>query len=149
MARLDDWQTNLSRLIEDKRAEPFAFPTWNCLMWAFAGIEAVTGRDLGLPYRGKYKDERSAAKLLRKVDQVKTSQELLEKHLGEARAVAFARPGDIVLVNPADTGLELPADIELFGLVPGICYGETSFYVGETGLIQVETLRLGQAIWVS
>lgn len=149
MARLDNWQSNLSGLIEAKRAEAFDFPNWNCLMWAFAGIEAVTGRDLGEAYRGKYANEKAAARLLRKVDGVKTSQELLEKHLGETRPVAFARHGDIVLVDPAGTGLELPQDVELFGPVPGICYGAVSFFVGETGLVPVETLRLGQVIWVS
>lgn len=149
MARLDNWQNNLSGLIEAKRAEPFDFPSWNCLMWAFAGIEAVTGKDLGLPYRLKYRTERQAAKLLRTVDGVKTSQELLEKHFGEARPVAFARAGDIVLVDPTETGLDLPADIDLFGPVPGICYGPISYFVGEVGLVEVETLRLGQAIWVS
>jgi len=149
MARLDNWQNNLSALIEDKRAEAFDFPSWNCLMWAFASIEAVTGRDLGVKYRGKYKNELGASRLLKRVDDVTTSQALLEKYLGEPRPVAFARHGDIVLVDPVGTGLELPSDIELFGPVPGVCYGATSFFVGEFGLVQVETLRLGQAIWVS
>lgn len=149
MARLDNWQNNLSSLVEAKRSVAFDFPNWNCLMWAASAIEAVKGQDILAAYHGKYKDEKAAARLLRKLDKVSTSQELLEKHLGEPKPVAFARHGDIVLVNPAETGLELPADIELFGPVPGVCYGAISYFVGETGLVEVETLRLGQALWVS
>ncbi len=147
--RLDNWQSNLSSLIEAKRNEPFDFPNHNCLMWAFSGIKAVTGKDLSLPYRGKYKDEKAAALLLRRVDNVETSKQLLVKKLGKVRPIAFARHGDIVLVDAKRAGLELPADIRLFGPVPGICYGSISYFVGETGLVQVETLRLGQTIWVS
>ncbi len=147
--RLDNWQSNLSALIEDKRNEPFAFPTHNCLMWAFSAIEAVTGQDLSLSYRGKYKDEKTAALLLRKVDDVKTSKALLIKKLGKARPIAFARHGDIVLVDAKFAKLELPGDFRLFGPVPGVCYGSVSYFVGELGLVQVDTLRLGQTIWVS
>lgn len=150
MARLDNWQTNLSSLIEAKRNEPFDFPNWNCLMWAADAIIAVKGVDILARYRGKYKSEKAAATLLRKLDKVTTSQALLEKTLNcEPQPIAFARYGDIVLVNPAETDLELPADIELFGPVPGVCYGPISYFVGDTGLVEVETLRLGQALWVS
>lgn len=149
MTRLANWQNNLSELINAKREQPFDFPTWNCLMWAASAIEAVTGEDILAAYHGKYKTEKAAATLLRKLDGVKTSQALLEKHLGEPQPVAFARAGDIVIVDPTDTGLELPADIELFGPVPGVCYGSISYFVGELGLVEVDTLQLGQALWVS
>jgi hypothetical protein len=149
MARLLDWQNNLAELIEAKRHEPFDFPTHNCLVWASQAIVAVRGDDILAEYHGKYSTERAAATLLRKLDNVTTSQALLEKHLGELRPVAFARPGDIVLVDPVETELGLPADIELFGPVPGVCNGVISYFVGELGLVEIETLRLGQALWVS
>lgn len=149
MTRLTNWQTNLTALIEAKRAEPFDFPKHNCLMWAFDAIKAVTGKDLSLAYRGKYKDEKSAALMLRKIDDVKTSKALLIKKLSKTKPISFARAGDIVLVNPNKAGLELAGDIRLFGEVPGVCYGQTSFFVGEFGLIQVETLRLGSTICLS
>lgn len=149
MTRLANWQNNLSSLIESKRNEPFDFPTWNCLEWAAAGIIAINGQDILEKYRGRYKTEKGAAKLLRQIDKVTTSEDLLCKYLSDPKPVAFARMGDIVLVNPDDTELELPADTELFGPVPGICYGPVSFFVGENGLVSVDTFRLGRALWVS
>ncbi len=150
MSRLDNWQNNLSSLIEQKRNIPFDFPTWNCLMWAGKGIEAVSGNNPVVHHNGKYKTEKAAATFLRKTDKVNTTQALLEKHLKtKAQPIAFARMGDIVLVNPDTIELDLPADIKLFGPVPGVCYGSISFFLGEDGLVEVNTFLLGQAIWVS
>lgn len=147
--RNDNWQDNLSALIQEKRQEPFNFTNHNCLLWAFDCVKAVNDLDLSLPYRDNFTDEKSAALLLRRTDKVKTSQELLVKKLGELRPISFARPGDIVFVNPKSAGIELPTDFKLFGPVPGVCYGQTSYFVGELGLVQAETLLLGETIWVS
>jgi hypothetical protein len=149
MARLENWQTNLSSLINSKRELPFNFPTFNCLLWAFEAIEAVTGNDLGIDYRGNFTTPLSAGRLMRKIDKVETSQALLEKYLGELQPISFARTGDIVFASTSEEDLELPADTELFGPVPGVCYGTISYFVGEFGLIEFETLKLGQALWVS
>lgn len=149
MARLDNWQNNLHGLIEEHRHTPFDFATWNCAFWVSACNEAVVGFDPTAEYKGKFKTEKQAAVLLRKLDKVSTTQELFEKRFSEARPIAFAKMGDIVLVDPAAALLDLPADVDLFGAVPGICYGQLSYFVGEHGLIEVETLKLGQAIWVS
>ncbi len=150
MARLDNWQNNLSELIEAKRNEPFSFPSHNCLMFVLDAVKAVTGQDYSKNYRGKYKTEKQAASMLRKVDNVKTTQQLLELKLNQTlQPISFARMGDIVLINPLEASLDLPTDIKLFGLVPGVCYGEFSYFVAEQGLIQVETLKLGGTLWVS
>lgn len=147
--RLDNWQNNLSLFIEEKRNVPFDFPNWNCLFWTIGCVEQVIGQDYLAAYRGQFKTEKGAAKLLRKIDKVDTSQAFLEKYFGEVKPVAFARKGDIVLVDPEETGLDLPADAALFGTVPGICYGTISYFLGENGLVEFETLRLGGSLWVS
>ena len=149
MARLSNWQNNLSALIIERREVAFDFAHMNCMFWVADAVEAITGEDFLAAYRGKFRTEKGAAKLLRKLDQVGTSQELLIKRFGELQPAAFARMGDIVLVKPDETELDLPADLELFGPVPGICYGTISYFIGENGLVEFETLRLGQAIWVS
>lgn len=149
MAREPNWQSRLSQLIVEKRNEPFNFPTWNCLMWAASAVDAVKGVDILAAYHGKYKTQKSAATLLRKLDKVTTSQALLEKHLGETKPIAFARHGDIVLVDEEATDLGLPADLALFGAVPGVCYGTISYFVGEHGLVDVPTLQLRHCLWVS
>lgn len=148
--RLPNWQSNLSQLIRDKRASPFDFAKWNCLMWAFADIIAVTGIDHGLDYRNMYSTEKGALKLLRKVDGVKTPQQLLMFKLGqELQHIGLARHGDIVFVEPEQVGLGLLCDMTTFGPVPGVCYGQLSYFLGQDGLVEFETLRLSGAIWVS
>lgn len=150
MSRVDDWQTNLTALITERRETPFDFPKWNCLMWAFDGIKAVTDEDYGQAYRGKYQDEMSALRLLRRVDNVKTPQELLRLKLGtKLKPVAFARHGDIVFLNQSKIDLDLLVSLKAFGPVPGICYGQLSYFVGQEGLVEVETLRLSKTLWVS
>lgn len=146
MARLDNWQSELTAFIEEKRFEPFDFANWNCMFWTLGCVEVITGQDFAAPYKGKFKNELGASKLLRKLDGVSNSLEFLEKYFDEPKSIAFARMGDIVLVDADD--IDLPADAELFGAIPGICYGHLSYFLGETGLIEVETLRLGQTIWV-
>ena len=149
MARDPNWQSQLSELIENKRNEPFNFPTWNCLIWACAAVKAVNGLDIHGKHDGKYKTPEGAAKLMRKSEQVESSQAMLEKYLGELKPIAFARHGDIVLAEKEVTDLGLPADTALFGSVPGVCYGSVSFFVGEFGLVTVPTLQLGHCLWVS
>lgn len=150
MTRLANWQNNLSELIEANRHKPFDFKNHNCLMWAMNGIEVVIGEDYFSEYRGKYKSETEAVKLLKKIDDVTTSKELIELKLGQKlQPTAFARMGDIVLASDELDGLDLPTDCRLFGPVPGICYGTISYFVGFDGLIEVETLRLSGTLWVS
>lgn len=149
MARLDNWQTNFSLYLEEKRNVSFDFALWNCLFFAVGAAETITGENPLQRYVGKFKTEKQAAILLRKLDNVSTSEQFLEKYYGEQKPVAFARIGDIVLVDPNETELDLCSDASLFGLVPGVCYGLNSYFLGENGLIDFPTLRLGSTIWVS
>ena len=143
MTRLDNWQTNLSDLIRKREAEPFDIVSFNCLMWALEGIEAVIGDDYYKPFRGKFKTAKGAAKILRAKGKVDTSAAYLEALLGEQKHMAFVRKGDIVVADVSDPALILPSDVALFGPPVGICYGEISYFVGETGLVSLQTLQLG------
>lgn len=135
--RLDDWQTSLHGLIEANRQTPFAWGQFDCALWAGLCVEAVNGRDLYSPYRGKYKNALGSVKMLKKVDDVEQPVDLFVKHLGELQPIGFARPGDLVFKDDAQ------------GMVPGVCIGATSIFVGENGLEEVTTLELSGAIWVS
>jgi len=143
MTRLDNWQTNLSELLKSRMAEPFHIERFNCLMWGFEAVQAVTGVDHYAPFRGKFKTAKGAAKVLRQVGQAETSVELLERLFGEKKPLAFARRGDIVAADVATLGLSLPSDVELFGPAIGVAYGLNSYFLGENGLVPVETLKLG------
>jgi hypothetical protein len=75
--------------------------------------------------------------MLKKVDGVEQPVDLFIKHLGELQPIGFARPGDLVFKDDAQ------------GMVPGVCIGARSVFVGENGLEEVGTIELSGAIWVS
>lgn len=148
--RHEDWQTRLSAYLEEMRNVPFDFPNHNCMLLGFGAVKAVTELDLAPNYVGKLSSEQAGALALRKVDNVKTVEEVFLKHLGgEFQPIAFARPGDLVFISDNNTQFELPLSIRLFGPVPGICYGITSFFAGEDGLIEFPTLMADKTLWVS
>jgi hypothetical protein len=149
MARLDNWNTDLSALIEEKRFLPFDWPTFNCVIWASQAVQIVNGLDIHAPYVGKYKTANGSLKQLRKIDNVKTPIELFQKYLGELQPISLARKGDLVFTKDVQEGINIASDSKAFGPVVGVCYGHTSFFVGAEGLIEVETLQLGQALWVN
>ena len=145
--RLDNWQTNLSSLIEENRETPFDFVEFNCLLWAGLSIAAVTGENPIKSVIGNYKDEKTALKYLKRVENVDTVEDLLKKHLGELQTISFARIGDIVFLNPDNETLDIPCGS--FGRIPGVCYGTISYFVGEQGLINIPTFEAEAALWVS
>ena len=150
MKRHDDWQTRLSAYLEKMRYEPFDFPNHNCMLFGMGGVEAVTGEDLAAPYVGKLTSETAGALAIRRIDDVETVEQVFLKHLGgDFQPVGFARPGDLVFIEDSNDEFEIPASIRLFGPVPGICYGMTSFFTGENGLVEFPTLMADKALWVS
>lgn len=55
MRRLADWQTQLTRAIEDARGTPFELGTQDCALFAGRCLEALTGLDFWRPFAGRYK----------------------------------------------------------------------------------------------
>lgn len=132
--RLEDWHLRLDELVHDRANCPYEWGYHDCVMWAAAAVEAVTGRDLGLGKRLTYSTEHGAARML-VLEGVRDVAELADKYLGRRRHIAQARHGDIV-VGHLSTG----------ELCLGACLGRKSAFVGsaagQDGLIAVETLDL-------
>lgn len=141
MTRIDNWQSNLSAVINARREQSFMWGETDCTQFAFEAIKAVTGDDMAAPYYGKYTTAKGALKILQKVDGVKTPTALFEKYLGEAKVIAFARKGDVVTCDPKSIGYDAPDDAGAFGDVIGVCYGQMSYFVGASGLVAVQTLQ--------
>ena len=149
MSRHIDWQTRLTNLITKNREKPFDFVKHNCLLWAGQGILAVTGSNPVKRIVGKYTDEKSALRYLKETENVTSVSQFLMKVLErEDTAIAFARPGDIVLFDPSTADLNICSN-DAFGKVPGLCYGNLSYFVGLEGLVSIETFRLDSAICLS
>lgn len=150
MSRKLKWQDRLTSVINEWRDKPFDFQTSNCLFLAFAAIRAVNGINILHEYEKHASSERSGALALRKIDNVKTCQELLLKRLGgELQPIAFARIGDIVFIDENKFDIQIQEDLKMFGPIPGICYGYISYFVGKNGLVDIPTLQLDSALWVS
>ena len=149
MTRLTNWQNNLTDLIEANKEKPFDFVAHNCLLWAGLGIEAVTGQNPISKIVGQYSNEKEALRYLKNVAKVTTVQQFLQQELQqENKAISFARHGDIVFIDPATAEETEILCGSMFGKVPGLCYGQISFFLGEFGLISVETLTLDACLWV-
>lgn len=147
--RVANWQTLLNEVLTNASNVKFDFETHNCLFFSLKAIDAQTDRKLFARYKNAASSPQNAAKNIRKMDNVKTCQELLAKQLGqEINHIALARPGDIVFLNEEREDM-LVTQTDLFGPTPGVCNGALSYFVGENGLVAVETLSLDNVLWVS
>lgn len=102
--RLDDWRARLAAEMDRQRRDPFRWGQHDCAIGFAAGIvEALTGADLARGYRGKYRSQAGALRLLREAGAADlgdfAAQLLPEVH------PAFARVGDIgVIAAPGVIG---------------------------------------------
>lgn len=58
--RYSDWQTRAANFIITHREKPFAWGEHDCALFACNFIQAITGTDPAVAFRGKYDDKRSA-----------------------------------------------------------------------------------------
>lgn len=66
LTRLPDWDRRLVRVTEKHMNLSGEWGASDCLLTVGDAIEAVTGTDLLAPYRGRYKTEKGAARLMRR-----------------------------------------------------------------------------------
>lgn len=137
--RHDNWQAELSSYISALADTPFDIVELNCLKFACGAIKAQTDKDFYEPLEDRFKTIKGAVSTLRNVGKAETVSDFFEARLGDRKPLAFIRKGDIV-VNCADEPL---GDLALFGPAVGVCYGSVCYFVGETGLVSLQTMRLG------
>lgn len=116
MERLSCWEARLGGLLEARGQEPHAYGRNDCMIFAAAAVEAVTGLDLAKAHRGKYRSAAGASRYLRSLGH-DTPADMVTVHLPE-QPVAMAQRGDIV------------ADADG---VPGVCIGAKVAFVGLEG----------------
>lgn len=116
MKRLTDWEERLGLFIAENRERRFAWGEWDCILFACAAVEAMTGTDPASEYRGRYDDAKGAALALRVLGKgtlVKTIDATFPH-----RPLGKAQRGDIVLFRGS----------------AGICMGAFGLFVGEDAL---------------
>lgn len=83
LKRLPDWRERLDAEVQRKALCVFQWGINDCMLFAADLIRAMTGADLGAPYRGRYSTPIGAARILRRVNGARSLPEALE--LWEAR----------------------------------------------------------------
>jgi hypothetical protein len=93
--RRHDWPEVMAAFIDSRRPMPFEWGTHDCALFPADGWKAMTDVDLAADFRGRYKSERKALRLMREAGGMRAL--VLRAGLVE-KPPAFAQRFDVVLV---------------------------------------------------
>lgn len=133
LPRLPDWRARLIALIERRRATPFEWGVFDCVLFAGEATEAVIGYNAADPF-GSPPPWNNALSARRYVENVLPVDHLSKalKAIFHSRVLARARRGDILLFGPGEFQLG-------WGLA--VCDGREAWAPGPEGLVALPTLR--------
>lgn len=117
MKRTKDWEAKLHAYIQSKRDVPFAWVTNDCASFAREAVFAMTGARIALPV---VETPEAYARFLRDHGSLREATRAL---LGAEIPAAFARRGDVVIVDLEDTP------------TLGICIGRNIAGPGKDGMV--------------
>ena len=140
MKRKHSWPSDLHHFLYSRKDKSFEYGQHDCSLFVADWIEDQTGIDVAKDYRGRYKTELGAAKLIKGVTG-KASVEAMAEHvfaahsLPELANVRFARRGDIVLLDEEN------------GSALGIVHlsGRHGLFVSDDGLKKVKLSQCRRA----
>lgn len=101
LTRLPDWQPRLRAFLRDATTRALEPGKHDCCLFGAGAIEAMTGADLALGWRGHYTTFAGGQRMLRRAGYV-DHVDLIAQHLPEGH-VSEALPGDIAIV-PTEEG---------------------------------------------
>lgn len=99
LARRHDWPEAVVSFIDSRRPAPFEWGVNDCALFPADAWQVMTGVDLAARFRGRYKSERGALRLMRKAGGMREfvlRAGLIEKPKG------FSQRYDVVLVKTGD-----------------------------------------------
>jgi hypothetical protein len=141
MIRIEGWESRLHALVEDARRRPYELGTHDCMQFALAGVQALTGRDLAAELApltpdgkgigpGSYLTERQAYTLMRAVAKARGLEvqghplpAVVTAVLGPPVTMPRVHRGDVVLYDD-------PSGPHL-----GLCLGSQVAVLAVAGLI--------------
>lgn len=127
--RLPDWEQRLSAFMIANRDREFAFGDWDCILFACAAAEAITGDDKAAAYRGRYSNAKGARAALREIGKG-TLLRTVDAEF-KRKPVGYAGRGDLVWRE---------------GCV-GVCLGQNAAFLTEPGLLDKHNVpRLGNMV---
>lgn len=93
----------LEAYVERTRRDPFVWGKQDCALWVAGAVEAMTGRDLAEPFRGRYKTKAEGiaiAETFGFVDHVDVFRQMLDP-VPPGNALL----GDVIVIPPATIGI--------------------------------------------
>ncbi len=102
LIRLPDWQTRLHLWLQQAARRPIRPGRWDCCLFGAGAVEAQTGTDLAIGWRGRYSSYAGGQRVLRRAGYA-DHVDLIARHLIEDHPVT-AMPGDIAVVPDPDGG---------------------------------------------
>ncbi len=135
MKRLDTWKARLSDYVLGAGNRPLVFGSFDCMLFAAGGVEAVTGVDLAADFRGRYTTVKGGLRVLKRAG-FADQMTLMDARLGPRLGWVAGAPGDVAAVPGADG---LPA--------AGIVQGALIYTLGATGGLGMTALDTAIAVW--
>lgn len=98
--RYEDWPSRLNAIICEALDRPFAYGEHDCSLFAADVVLALTGVDPAQQFRGKYRTEQAAYRLLaRSGGLAAVAQSVAREHGFEPVLPTLAQRGDVVLFH--------------------------------------------------
>lgn len=136
--RPEDWPARLSAYLDERRNVPFAWGSNDCCLFAANWLRVCHGVDLARPWRGKYKSEASALKVLKAAGGVRGVVDGLLPRV----KLAFANRGDVVAYRDPNRNGPAWAVTSL-----GVLDGRHALFATPTGLAAIPRDNLMKTAW--
>lgn len=133
--RVQGWRSILADYVAGAAGAPYQPGTADCALFAAGAVDAITGSDHRRVWAGRYRCVTGGQRILRRAGHADVAA-LVAAHLPEV-PVAYARPGDLVVLSGTD------------GLALGVVQGEGIYVLTPAGLATVPLLTALRAFRVS
>jgi hypothetical protein len=134
MSRVDNWPRALEEHIQNQMHRPFEWGVHDCLLFAASCVEAVSGDDPAIEYRGTYSTALAAYRI---IDDAGGFDALIDSCLGVDRVhINLAQRGDVV--SRTDEKSRTSA---------GVCVGAVYVFTGPSGLVFLPKQECNISAW--
>lgn len=136
--RVSNWPGRLDSYVAAHRHTPFKWGKMDCLLFAAGAVVAIAERDPAKGYRGRYRSEKGAVRVLNAAGGFHRLIRLCARSIGmRPERKEFAMRGDIVT---ARLGVDRsPA--------AGVCLGSVAAFPGKDGLEFHPLAKCHRKIW--
>lgn len=145
-ARRPDWLTKLNEFIRGIRADDihFSWGGYDCVCFALRAISVQHDIDLVAKLDYKYSTLIGAVRTLKKHG-CSSPEEAARKLMGEPVHIAMAQFGDIVALDTASVGMS--GEGSNLGMSLGVCFGSSSYFMSDDGLVTVPTDKCSEVFY--